>query len=58
MNNLNIISWNVAGIRACLKKEKLNFLINTDYDIVCFQETKAEESQVSVPADLKKKISL
>ena len=48
MSEISILSWNVAGIRSCLKKEKLNFIIENNYDIVCFQETKAEESQVKL----------
>lgn len=45
-----ILSWNVAGLRAMLKKEHFNnFLENLDYDIICLQETKAEEHQVKLP---------
>tara|TARA_B100001094_G_C18194596_1_gene809747 strand:- start:7907 stop:8647 length:741 start_codon:yes stop_codon:yes gene_type:complete len=40
---MKILSWNVAGIRACFKKSKLS-LVN-EYDIVCFQETKCEQHQ-------------
>jgi len=50
---MKILSWNVAGIRACIRKEGLNFLENADYDIICFQETKAEEQQVKLPEFIK-----
>ena len=49
---MKVLCWNVAGIRACLKRGSLNFLIDTEWDIVCFQETKAEEAQVSIPEPL------
>ncbi len=33
-----------------LKKEEFeNFIVNDNYDIICFQETKAEEHQVKIP---------
>lgn len=50
---MKILSWNVAGIRACLKKGGLDFLLTSDFDVVCFQETKAEESQVDLSDDFK-----
>lgn len=44
---MKIISWNVAGIRALLKKEHFyNFIYEIDPDIICFQETKAFEKDV------------
>lgn len=49
---MKILSWNVAGIRACLKKGSLDFLTKAKWDIVCFQETKAEENEVNVPTNL------
>lgn len=50
---MKILSWNVAGIRACLKKRGLDFLLAANYDIVCIQETKAEESQVELDVKFK-----
>ena len=50
---MNILSWNIAGIRAKLKKGFLNFLEDGTYDIICWQETKAEEIQVELPEALK-----
>ena len=51
----SILSWNVAGIRACIKKGGLDFLLVENHDIVCFQETKAEEHQVKLSFELKEK---
>jgi len=49
---MKILCWNVAGIRATLKKGNLDFLENKKYDIVCFQETKAEAHQVKIPKNI------
>jgi exodeoxyribonuclease III len=38
---LKLISWNVNGLRAVLKKNFLEFLEQEDPDILCLQETKA-----------------
>lgn len=38
---LKIVSWNVNGIRACLKKGLLDFIQNENADVYCFQETKS-----------------
>ena len=38
---MKIISWNVNGIRACLKKGLLEFIQNENADVYCFQETKS-----------------
>tara|TARA_Y100000389_G_C17466422_1_gene526071 strand:- start:3066 stop:3839 length:774 start_codon:yes stop_codon:yes gene_type:complete len=44
---MKIVSWNVAGIRAMIKKGNLDKLIaEHNFDIICLQETKAEEEQV------------
>jgi exodeoxyribonuclease III len=51
---MKLFCWNVAGIRARLKKGALDFLEGEDYDVVCFQETKAEEHEVVVPDQLAK----
>ncbi len=45
---LTLISWNVNGIRAVLKKGFLDFIKEHDPDILCLQETKAEDHQVDV----------
>lgn len=43
---MNIISWNVNGLRAIMKKDFLASLKQLDPDILCLQETKANEQQV------------
>ena len=43
-----IISYNVNGIRAALKKDWVNWLKATNADIVCLQETKATKEQVDI----------
>ena len=53
---MKILSWNVAGLRAMLKKGNLQDLLSKeDFDIVCLQETKAEEQQVKLPSDIESK---
>ncbi len=49
---MKILCWNVAGIRAVIRKGGLKFLEAGNYDFVCFQETKAEEHQVHLPEAL------
>ena len=49
---MKIISWNVNGIRAALKKGCAEFLAAEQPDIICFQETKATAADVEVPATL------
>ena len=41
MNSTKIISWNVNGIRAIIKKDFLKDIKEIDPDIICLQETKA-----------------
>lgn len=43
---MKIISWNVNGIRACIKKGFFDFLKEENPDIICLQETKAMQEQV------------
>ncbi len=45
-----IISYNVNGIRAALKKDFLTWLSAADPDVLCLQEIKAEKEQVDVAA--------
>lgn len=49
---MKIISWNVNGIRAALKKGCAEFIVAEQPDIVCLQETKAAAADVDVPATL------
>lgn len=41
-----LLSYNVNGIRAAIKKGLFSFLKNNDFDVICLQELKAEESQL------------
>ena len=43
---MKIISWNVAGFRACLKKGFEEFFKQENADIYCLQEVKAEKEQI------------
>jgi len=43
---MKLVSWNVNGIRAVLKKDFLASIKKLKADIVCLQETKAKENQV------------
>ena len=42
---MKIISWNVAGFRACLKKGFDEFFKDIDADIFCIQESKVLPEQ-------------
>lgn len=43
---MKLISWNVNGIRAILKKGFLEFVAAQNPDVLCLQETKANPDQV------------
>ena len=43
---MKLVSWNVAGFRACLKKGFEDFFYTCDADIYCLQEVKAEKEQI------------
>ena len=43
---MKIISYNVNGIRAAIKKGLLDWLKIEDPDLICIQETKANKDQV------------
>ena len=48
---MRLISWNVNGNRAAMKKGFLEFVTERDPDILCIQETKMQEGQAEVPLD-------
>lgn len=48
---MKCISWNVNGIRACVKKGFLDFFKESDADIFCIQETKMQEGQLDLELD-------
>ncbi|WP_411992215.1 exodeoxyribonuclease III [Agarivorans sp. DSG3-1] len=43
---MRLVSWNVNGIRAVMKKEFLASLESMQTDVLCLQETKAQDDQV------------
>ncbi|WP_223699919.1 exodeoxyribonuclease III [Sutcliffiella deserti] len=45
---MKIISWNVNGIRACVKKGFMEYFHNMNADIFCIQETKLQEGQIEL----------
>lgn len=45
---MKFISWNVNGLRACLKKGFLDFFAAENADAVCLQETKMQPGQVEL----------
>ena len=45
---MKLVSWNVNGIRACVKKGFLDYFQKVDADIFCIQETKLQENQIEL----------
>jgi exodeoxyribonuclease-3 len=43
---VRLVSWNVNGIRAAIKKDFFVSLENMETDVLCLQETKAQDDQV------------
>lgn len=48
---MKLISWNVNGIRACLRKGFIDFFEEEQPDVMCIQETKMQEGQAEVPTE-------
>ncbi|NQU45069.1 exodeoxyribonuclease III [bacterium] len=48
---MRLVSWNVNGIRAILKKGFPDFVQSCDADIICLQEIKARPEQVEMALD-------
>lgn len=46
---MKIVSWNVNGIRACVKKGFHDFFEQSQADIFCVQEIKCQEGQIELP---------
>ena len=42
---MRLVSWNVNGLRACLKKGFLDFCDFANADAICLQETKMRPEQ-------------
>ena len=47
---MRIISYNVNGIRAAIKKGLIDWLATDPADVVCLQETKATEADIDIKA--------
>ena len=45
---MKLISWNVNGLRACVKKGFIEYFQEADADIFCIQETKLQEGQIEL----------
>ncbi len=45
---MKYISWNVNGIRAAIKKDFMTFFNETEFDVLCLQETKCQVGQVEI----------
>jgi exodeoxyribonuclease-3 len=43
-----LISWNVNGLRACVKKGFVEYFKEADADIFCIQESKLQEGQIDL----------
>lgn len=43
---MKLVSWNVNGIRAAIKKDFFTSFMSMDCDVLCLQETKAQDDQV------------
>lgn len=44
---MRLVSFNVNGVRACVKKSLIEDLQSLNADVICLQETKATEAQVA-----------
>lgn len=44
---MNIISWNINGVRAITQKDFFEDIAQLDPDILCLQETKAQDDEVA-----------
>jgi len=57
-SKIKLISWNVSGIRAAMKKGFLDWFKSENPHILCLQETKAERSQVLADKQAKELFTL
>lgn len=48
---MKLISWNVNGLRACVKKGFLDYFNKVNADIFCVQETKLQAGQIDLELD-------
>lgn len=48
---MKLVSWNVNGLRACVKKGFLEYFNEVNADIFCLQETKLQAGQIELSLD-------
>ena len=48
---MKLISWNVAGFRACINKGFCDFFNEVDADVICLQEVKAQQNEYNFHPD-------
>lgn len=48
---MQLISWNVNGLRACLGKGFMDYFTAQSADFFCLQETKMQQGQAQIPAE-------
>ncbi|NLJ78678.1 MAG: exodeoxyribonuclease III [Tissierellia bacterium] len=48
---MKLVSWNVNGLRACVRKGFLEYFEEVDADIFCVQEIKLQEGQIDLDLD-------
>ena len=47
MPKISLYSWNVNGIRAAIRKDFVGWFTKTKPDVLCLQETKAQDDQIA-----------
>jgi len=45
---MKLVSWNVNGLRACVRKGFLDYFIDINADILCVQEIKLQAGQIEL----------
>lgn len=48
---MKLISWNVNGLRACMNKGFAEFIVLSNADVICLQETKMQPEQADIQFD-------
>ncbi|MGB5822459.1 MAG: exodeoxyribonuclease III [Proteocatella sp.] len=48
---MKLVSWNVNGIRACVKKGFMDYFKDVNADVFCIQESKLQEGQIELALD-------
>ena len=48
---MKIVTWNVNGLRACIKKDFIESIKSLKSDVICLQETKLQKDQIPIELD-------